>query len=537
MSPVLFLHAIAAQVGPSPSPAAVPGANIFTSAFILSIAIWVPVLMAAVIGAMPNPRGRYDTLIKQIAFFTNFGILFVLFIAYNQFENFLPSLQYEENRQWLPAIGAIYHLGVDGPGILMLMLSALVGIISVLASLGVRTRVRSYFALLLLAQGSVTGAIAAHDLFVLVLFWSASVVPLALLVLGWGGPRRETAAWRLVGYWGAGTIALILAVTGIYAASGATSFDMDVVLKSPLGARAEVVVGLALIIAAATRLPLFPLHGWVRDVYSEAPIGVVVVIAGSASRLGAYMLIRVLVAGEPDGAKLLAPLVAGIAALTVAYGAIAALRATDIRHAAANLALIPGGVTAMGLAALTPLAIAGAVLSLFAGGMASALIVSAWTMVSERAQTRNLAALSGLGPRMPRLAWLTVLAGLGVLGVPLMASFTAYEMTFFGAFKTQPVGAFAVAAALALAAIAVAVLIQRVLFGPPSPGAPAVSDSSLSETWFLGMLAGALLWVGIVPGGPKIPGTETPLFDPGLVNQMVADIPEIAAPYSGSATP
>src|SRR6266446_4415288 len=396
------LQAFASLAVPTPTPSTVPGANIFTSAFILSIGIWAPVVMAFVIGVMPNPRGRYDTLIKQIAFFTNLVVLFILFVAYNQFQNFLPSLQYEENRQWLPAIGAAYHLGVDGPGILMVMLSALVGIISVLAVTGIHTRVRSYFVLLLLAQSCVTGAIVAHDLFVLVLFWSAATVPLALLILGWGGPRREAAAWRLAGYWGAGTVALVWAVAGIYVATGATSFDMDVVLKAPLGARAEVIIGLALVLAAATRLPLFPLHGWVRDVYSDAPIGVVVVVASTASRLG-----------------------------------------------------------------------------------------------------RNVQVLSGLAARMPKLAWLTVLAGLGVLGVPLMATFTANEMTFFGAFRTQPVGAFAVAAGLALAAIAVAVLIQRVLFGPPNPDAPAVSDSSLSESWFLGLMAGALLWVGIVPGGPK----------------------------------
>jgi NADH:ubiquinone oxidoreductase subunit 4 (subunit M) len=397
--------------------------------------------------------------------------------------------------------------------------------------------VRSYFVLLLLTQSCVTGAIVAHDLFVLVLFWSAATVPLALLILGWGGPRREVAAWRLTGYWGAGTVALVLAVAGIYVATGATSFDMDVVLKAPLGARAELIIGLALVIAAATRLPLFPLHGWVRDVYSDAPIGVVVVVASSASRLGAYVLLRVLVAGEPDGAKLLAPLIAGIAAVTVIYGAIAALRSIDIRHAAANLALVPGGVTALGLAALTPLSITGSVLSLFAGGMASALVVTVFATLSDRAQTRNVQVLSGLAARMPKLAWLTVLAGLGVLGVPLMATFTANEMTFFGAFRTEPVGAFAVAAGLALTAIAVAVLIQRVLFGPPNPDAPAVSDSSLSESWFLGLMAGALLWVGIVPGGPKIPGTDSPLFDPGVVNQMVANIPEISSPYGVTTTP
>src|SRR5439155_26214887 len=239
----VMLAALAAgihlQTVPSPTPHTIPGAGIFQSSYILSLAIWIPVAVAVVISVLPNPRGRFDTVIKQIAFFTNLGLMFILFIAYNQFSTFLPNVQYEEKIAWLPTLGAVYHLGVDGPGMVMMILSGLVGIIAVLASRGIRERVRSYYVLLLLSQASVNGAIAAHDLFVLVLFWSAAIVPIALLILGWGGPRRDAAAWRLVGYWGAGTVALVLAVAGIYVATGGTSFDMEVVLKAPLGARAE----------------------------------------------------------------------------------------------------------------------------------------------------------------------------------------------------------------------------------------------------------------------------------------------------------
>jgi NADH:ubiquinone oxidoreductase subunit 4 (subunit M) len=320
----------------------------------------------------------------------------------------------------------------------------------------------------------------------------------------------------------------------IYIGSGATSFDFDVALKAALAPRTQVIVGLAVIIAAATRLPLFPFHGWARDAYSEAPAGVVVLVAGSATRLGAYLVLRLLVASQPDGAKLLSPLIAGIAVVTVVYAAIAAMRAADLRHAGAYLALVPGGIVAFGLSALTPLAITGSVLALFTSGMASALIATSFTTLSERAQTRALALLSGVAPRMPRLTWLIVLAAFAVLCVPLMATFTSLEMMLFGAFKTQPVGAFGIAAGLGLTAIAVAVLLQRVLFGVVHPEGPAVSDASLGETWYLAVLAGALLWVGILPGGPKIPGTDFPLFDPGIVNVMVANIPEISAPYVGS---
>jgi NADH-quinone oxidoreductase subunit M len=510
-----------------------PGAGIFSSPILLSLIIWVPVAVAAAVGMMPNPRGRYDVLIKQIAFFTNVGLVFILFIAYNQFQAFLPTVQYEEKIPWLAAIGVTYHLGVDGPGMVMLLLSGLVGIASVLASLGIRERVRSYFCLLLLTQAAVNGAIVAHDMFVLVLFWGAAAVPIALLILGWGGPRRQIVAWRFFGYWGLGTIALVVAAMTLYAAAGGTSFDMDVVLKAALTSRVQLAVGVVIIVAASTRLPLFPFHSWLRDVAAEAPVGVAVVVAGSASRLGAYLLLRTLVAAEPAGAHLLAPLIAVLAALTAGYAGLAALRAVDLRQAAGYLAMVPGAVTVLGLAALSPLGIAGSILSLFTGGLAAALIVGVCATISERAQSRNLQVLGGLAPRMPTLTWLFVLAAFAVLGVPMLASFAAQLMTFFGSFKTQPIGAFAVAAGLAVAAVALAVLLRKVLFGSPNPDAPGVSDASLGEMWYLGLLAGALLWVGLFPGGPKLPGTDTPLFDPGLVNVMGAGISDIVSPYTG----
>src|SRR4029077_18006757 len=175
-------------------------------------------------------------------------------------------------------------------------------------------------------------------------------IPLALLVLGWGGPRREAAAWRLVGYWGLGTIALLVAIMGLYAAAGGTTFDMDVLLKLVLSPRAQLAVGAALLLAGATRLPLFPFHGWVRDVYSEAPVGVAIVIAGSATRLGAYVMLRALVGAQPIGAQLLSPLMAAMAAVTVGYVGLVIFRSVDLREVGAHLAMVPGAITMLGLA-------------------------------------------------------------------------------------------------------------------------------------------------------------------------------------------
>lgn len=517
---------------PVPTPAGVPGAGIFSSPFLLSLIVWLPALVAVAIAVIPNPRGRYDMAMKQIAFFTNLGVLAVLFVGYNQFENFLPTMQYEEKQAWLPAIGVTYHLGIDGPGLVMLVLSGLIGIVSVLASWGVRERVRAYFCLLLLAQASVNGAIVARDMFLLVLFWGAATIPLALLLLGWGGPRRGAAAWRLLGYWGLGTGVLAVGVLALYAVTGTQSFDMDTLLRSGQSPRIQIAVSLIMIVAAATRLPLFPLHGWIRDVLAEAPPGVVVVVAGAASRLGAFLILRTVIGAFPTAGHLLSPVLAALAALTVGFAGLAALRSVDVRHAGAYLAMVPGGITVLGFAAASPLGIAASVLSLFTGGLAAALIAGVCATLAERAQSRSLLVLGGLAPRMPNVAWLMTLAAMALLGVPILASFAAEVMTFFGAFKTQPIGAFAVAAGLAVSAIALAVLLRRVLFGSPNPDAPGVSDASPGETWYLGILAGALLWVGLFPGGPKIPGTEVPLFDPGLITQMAAGISDMSSPYA-----
>ena len=218
--------------------------------------------------------------------------------------------------------------------------------------------------------------------------------------------------------------------------------------------------------------------------------------------------------------------------MTVVYAGVAVIRATDLRHAAAYLAMIPGGITVLGLAALSPLSLAGSVLSLFSGGLAAALIVGLCATLSERAQSRSLEVLSGLASRMPKLTWLMVLAAFGLLGVPLMASYPAEAMTFFGSFRNQPVGAFGVAAGLAVAGVGLALVMHRVLFSAPNPDAPGVSDASLGETWYLALLAGGLLWVGVFPAGPKLPGTDTPLFDPGLVNAIGAGLTDIASPYA-----
>jgi NADH:ubiquinone oxidoreductase subunit 4 (subunit M) len=119
--------------------------------------------------------------------------------------------------------------------------------------------------------------------------------------------------------------------------------------------------------------------------------------------------------------------------------------------------------------------------------------------------------------------------------VPFVATFASEVMVFGGSFIRAPAPSLAVAIGIVLAAAATAWVAARLLFGSPNPEAPTPSDASLPEKWYLGILIGALLWVGLVPGGPKLAGI--PLFDPGMINVVNSAASELGTPYAPSPPP
>jgi len=222
-----FLETVAPSASPSASPTpATFGANVIGFSFLLSLLVWGPAVMAVVTAILPEPRSGQSRMFLGVAFWTNAGALALMIIGYSQFQAYTSGLQFEENLPWLPALGISYHLGVDGIGMALLLLNGLVGLAAVIAAWDVRERARTFFVLLLLTQAAVNGVVVARDLFVLFLFWAASTIPVAILVAGYGGPRRTGAAARLLAYWGVGTAALLAGVLLLSNASGSGGFDL-----------------------------------------------------------------------------------------------------------------------------------------------------------------------------------------------------------------------------------------------------------------------------------------------------------------------
>lgn len=533
----LGLAAPLMAASPAPSASAAPvsfGANVIGFSFLLSLLIWGPAVMALVIAIVPEPRPGRRTFLG-IAFWTNMATLALVIIGYWQFQTYTSGLQFEENLPWLPSLGISYHLGVDGIGMALLLLNGLIGVSAALASWDIRERARTYFVMLLLVQSTVDGVAVSRDLFMLVLFWVATTLPVAVLVAGWGGRRRIAGSGRLLAYWGLGSAALIAGVLVLYTAAGSTSFDLDTLAQAAPSGRLQVLFGILVAVAAMTRLPLVPFHGWVRDVLAEAPAGVVVLVAGTASRVGGYVLVRLLAGIAHDASRTLAPYLGALAALTILYAVLAALSTADVRRLAAYLSMVPGAVTVLGVAGLSPLSLDGSVMLLFAGGLAAALLAGSAATFTERAQARSFGLAAGLAGRIPKLSWLLLAGCLAVIGMPFMATFASSLMVFFGAFRTQPGAASAVAVGLVLAAAATARLMHRVVFGAPNPDAPTPADASLADSWYLGILVGALLWVGLLPSGPKLGGVT--IVDAGLVNIVNTTTADLASTYAPTPIP
>lgn len=526
--------AVATTPGVVATPTATPsplsfGANIINFSFLLSALIWIPFVTAIVVALLPPPRRGTSRRYLAVAFWVNLLLLVITVIAYSQFSEFASGLQFTEQLPWFPDVGIQYHLGLTGTGMGLLMLSGFVGVASCLAAYNLRDRQREFFVLLLLAQWAVNGAIASQDTMLLVFFFAVATVPLALLAGGWGVERRWRAAGRFAAYWLLGSAALLLAVVLLVVANGSHSFQLVQLSNGSPTWQFQLVIGILVLIACATRLPIVPLHGWIRETLAEAPPAVAVVLMGSASRIGASVLLELFVGPLHWAAKEMAPVIAGLAALTVVWAAVGALGTRDLRRLVAYLSMVPGGLTLLGVAGLTPLALQGVQVMLFAGGLASAILVGVGLTTAEHLELRNLGQVGGLAARLPRLTWLLVGGVVATLGIPFMATFPAVAMIVIGSFYGQPVGTLVVLAALVVAAAACALLLRRVLFGPRLGDRPTLRDASLSEVWFAGILIAALLWVGVLPSGPKVAGIS--IFDPGFVNILSQNTSTISAPY------
>lgn len=476
---------------------------------ILSILIFLPLLAGILCLVLPGRRDdpgavRWVGLIASLL--TLLLALLVLIPGPQQ----SGRLLLEEIYPWVPQLGLTYHLGADGLNLLLVALTAILTPPALLASwhqMGDRPRL--FTGLILLQEGLIIGALVSLDLILFFIFWEAMLIPLYLLISSFGGGQRGYAALKFFLFTSVGSLFMLLAILYLAhahtmdAASAAISFDLHDLLGTKLSSTEQRWLFLAFALAFAIKLPLFPLHTWLPDTYSQAPI-TILVLATMLVKVGAYGFLRFAIPLFPDAARALLPALAVLATIGIFYGGFVALVQRQMIRLLAYSSMAHLGFIGLGIFALDQRSQTGSLIQMVNHGVSSGALFLLVGMIIIRTGTSNLDDLGGLARRWPVLAGVFTLAVFSSLGLPGLNGFIGEFLILLGTFRTQRTLAIIATFGVLLAAIYLLRLYRRLFFGaersPAVTGAAAPQgDLNGRELLALLPLLVLIVWIGLYP--------------------------------------
>ena len=431
-----------------------------------TLLILLPIGAALVIWLLPlNPISAGSLAV--LAALVEVGVWIQLLV---RFDFHRSGLQFEQHRSWFSDLHVSYHVGVYGFSVWLIGLTVVVMAAAIAYAFWAgRERVRAYMGLMLLLDGAVVGVFAAQDLLLFYAFFEAMLIPLYVLVGVWGGPGRLGATLKFVIYTMAGSL-LMLASIVVYGL-GKGTFDLVAI-----GSSGSDWIFLGFAAAFAIKAPLFPLHGWLRDAYTESSPEVAAVLSGVVSKAAAYGFLRIAIAKFPGPTSDLRVPILAFAAVGLVYGSLLAFRAPDLRGVIAYSSLAQMGLITLGLFAANDLGFDGSVLQMVNHGLISATLFLLAGMVERRALTGELGRLGGMARGRPFLATVLMPTGIIALAVPFSSAFAGEFLILAGVFRQGWAWALVGATAMVLAAMYMLRLISAVLHVDVGT---AVSDAAL----------------------------------------------------------
>lgn len=480
------------------------------SAEILSIILLTPLLGAAMVALLPD-RGKLPAAVALVTSLVTFGLTLHLPAHYVVAE---AGMQFQQNVAWIANPSIRYHVGIDGLSLWLVVLTGLLAPVGVLASWkAIQTRSKVFYSLFLVQQTAMLGVFVSLDLMLYYGFWELSLIPMAILVAMYGRTKNGTegprAALRFFLYTFIPSAPLLVALLYLYGHSGGPvgSFDLitlrGAILAGQVPYPAMWWLSLAFLFAFAVKVPVFPLHGWLADVFSEGPVAMAMVVAG---KLGLYSLIRFHVGLFPDQARQVAPLMIALATIGILYGALLALVQKDFWRLLAYGTLSALSFATLGIYGFTLSGLDGAVFQTLNEGVLGGAMFVLLGVLYDRFKTSEIKLYGGLGKRTPSLATLFVFVSLALIGLPMLNGFVGEFLVLSSTFGAVSKGwAAASTFGVILSAAYMLLLIQRVFQGPQSAmvNDPALRGIPLDldgrEKAILWPLAVLMLVMGISP--------------------------------------
>ncbi len=426
-----------------------------------------------------------------------------------------PQFRFQEGaaNNWIPSIGAGYHLGIDGISFLLIMLTTLLGFISILSSWNaIQDRVKEYYVWFLVLQTGMLGVFVSLDFFLFFVFWEAMLVPMYLLIGIWGGPRKLYAAIKFFLYTLLGSVLMLLAILFLYfhhaKVTGVYTFDLQALYQTApqifaqYGFTASLLLFLAFFIGFAIKVPMFPFHTWLPDAHVEAPTAGSVILAGVLLKMGTYGFIRFSLPFFPDVVK--DPRVRGwiiaLSIIGIVYGALVSLMQKDMKKLVAYSSVSHLGFCTLGIFALNQAGLSGSVIQQINHGISTGALFLIVGILYERRHTRDIAEYGGISNVMPVYATITMIMFLSSMGLPLLNGFIGEFTILQGAFTESKLWAGLAVPGVVLAAAYLLWLYQRVFFGKvTNPKNEKLADLTPREVLTFAPLVVLAFAIGLYP--------------------------------------
>ena len=436
---------------------------------------------------------------RWIALVTTLATLVVSAPLYRSFDKSSGALQFVESADWIPTWNISYGMGVDGISLPFILLAAVLSILCVGGSwAAVSTRVKEFYAALLVAETAMIGLFAATNLFLFYIFWELMIIPLFLLIGIWGGPGRVYAAVKFVLFTLAGSVFMLVGMIALYATCD--TLDFKALGAATLPPPFQAWLFAAFLAAFAVKVPMFPVHTWLPDAHTEAPTAGSVILAGILLKMGAYGFLRVSLPILPDAVQFFLTPMLVVSAVAIVYGAYVTLVQTDIKRLIAFSSVSHMGFVTLGIFTLNHNGVEGAILQMINHGIISAALFLCVGMIYERTHSREIKDYGGVARVAPVYSTLLALFCLAAAGFPGLNSFVGEFLIISGAFQTWAgLGAMAVWG-VALGTAYLVWLYYRVVMGEMNSGLEGLKlELNAREVATLAPLAILALCLGLYP--------------------------------------